>query len=532
MIWLRKNIDPRFILNVIILLFIQVFIANRILIMGRFEWYFDDIYSFNLLQNRQVQIFAILIIMLLVANYIPFKHNHWLHQSSWSALEHGKGLRILVMIAVFIITWAFTSYGYNYYFNQSHYWDRLLLIGLAILVYINPIFAIPFTMVTYVASYQFMYLAPYSYTDKQLLFEFLALFGFFSIARPFTRGYTVDFVFVALCMIGAYYYFPGIEKLHIGADSSLSWAFDNKLHHYVVFSYQKNWLSFRSQELVYAIADFVDFLRVPFQLFTLFVEVGVLFILVLRRRGAMIILLSLIMLHTGIMLSAGVFFWKWISLDAGMIWFLWKFGNDDEIATIFKPVPVILSVIIIASGTLFFDVIHLGWWNSPIHTYYKFDVIDTQGDRYDLAYSQLQPYDFAITQNRLHFVNDNLSITGVNGGISAELYEQSLTLTLEDVPDFIQTHGTNRYNSVKAEGLKELLRVYAYNFNQNYQSFFVPSLIQPPLHINSQPRDDAYNFKYPITEVRIRAIVSFYDGDEVHIVTDDLIHTMPITVSE
>ena len=74
MIWLRKNIDPRFILNVIILLFIQVFIANRILIMGRFEWYFDDIYSFNLLQNRQVQIFAILIIMLLVANYIPFKH--------------------------------------------------------------------------------------------------------------------------------------------------------------------------------------------------------------------------------------------------------------------------------------------------------------------------------------------------------------------------------------------------------------------------------------------------------------------------
>lgn len=530
---LRQRISIRFLINVVILLVVQVFVAREILIPGGFEMYFQDIFSVNLLRMRPVQFFAILVIVLLLLNTVKFQQNRWLSQWSWSALEQGKALRMLVMAVVFIMMWAFASYGYNYYYNQPHYWDRLLLVLLAILVYINPLFVIPFTMVCYFISYQFIFPVAYSYTDKQLLFEFLALFGFFVAVRPFTRGRTMDFIFMGLCMIGAYYYFPGIEKLHVGADSSINWVLDNKLHHYVVFSYEKGWLAFRSQELVYTIADIVQALRVPFQLFTVIMEVGALFIVLLRRRGAVVILLLAILLHTGIMISSGVFFWKWITLDGAMAWFIWRYGNHEDIAPIFKPFPIMLSVIIIASGTLFFDVIHLGWWNSPIHSYYKFDVIDTQGNTYDLAYSQLQPYDFAITQNRLRFVNDNTTFSGVNGGVgNPESFIQSRDLVLEDVPEFIADHGVNHYNPTRAEGLRDLLRVYAYNFNTNYQAFFLPSLIHPPLHINSQPFSDAYNFEYPIAEVRIRWIESFYDGDEVHIIRDDVIDSMPITIRD
>ena len=531
--YLRKNIRYRFIFNIAVLLLIQVFVAGEILIPGGFEGYFQEIYSVNLLRMRPVQVFAVLVIILLALNYVKFSRNRWLHQWSWSALEHGKGLRVLVMAVVLIMMWAFAAYSYNYYYNQPHYWDRLLLLLLAVLVYINPLFIIPFSMVCYFASYQFMYPVAYSFTDKQLLFEFMALFGFFVVVRPFTRGRTMDFIFVGLCMIGAYYYFPGIEKLHIGSDSSVNWIFDNDLHHYIVFSYEKGWLSFRSQELVYAMADFVETFKVPFQLFTVLVEAGALFIVLLRRRGAIIILLLASLLHIGIMLSSGVFFWKWITLDAAMAWFLWRYGSSHEIANIFKPIPVVLSVIIIASGSLFFDVIHLGWWNSPIHTYYKFDVVDTEGNQYDFAYSQLQPYDFAITQNRLHFVNDNVSITGVNGSLGdPELFAKSNSLTLGEVSGFIHENGINRYRELRAEGLRELLRVYAFNFNTNYQPFFLPALIRPPMHINSQPFPDAYNFEHPISEVHIRWIESFYDGDVVHIVRDEIIESMQITIPD
>jgi hypothetical protein len=530
--WLKKNIDIRFVINIAILLLLQVFVAREILIHGRFEWYFQDVFLFNLLRMRLVQLFAVFVIILLAMNYIPIKHNRWLHKWNWDALEHGKGLRVLVMVAVFILTWAFSTYGYNYYFNQPHYFDRLLLVFLALLVYVNPIFAIPFAMIAYVISYQFRFPIGFSYTDKQMIFEFVALFGFFVAVRPFTQGRTVDFVFVSLCLIGAYYYFPGIEKLHVGADSPINWITDNNLHHYVPFTYEKGWLSFRSQDLVYRMTDIVSFLRVPFQVFTIVVEIGALFIILVKRRGTIVLLLLLILLHVGIMVSTGIFFWKWIVLDGAIAWFIWRYGNSEEIATIFKPIPIMLSLIIIASGSIFFRVSHLGWWNSPIHSYYKFDVIDTQGDRYDYPYSLLQPYDFVMTQNRLHYINKNKTVTGTAGESDLRTYLPSLSLELKDVPDFIEEHGRVRYNETVAEGLRDVLRVYAFNLNTNRQSVFIPSLIPAPLHIISQVFDDAYNFEYPISEVRIRAVVSFYDDDGIHRISDEIIDTMYISIPD
>ena len=530
--WLQKNISIRFLINIIILLFLQVFVANKILIHGRFEWYFQDMFSLNLLRVRVVQVFAIFVIMLLALNYVPIKQNTWLHKWNWSAFEHGKGLRILVMICVFILTWAFASYSFNYFYNQPHYFDRILLVVLALLVYVNPIFAIPFTMIAYVISYQFSYPIGFSYTDKQMLFEFVALFGIYVALRPFTRGRTRDFIFIALCMIAAYYYFPGIEKLNVATNSPINWIWDNNLHNYIPFTYEQGWLAFRSQELVYTMTDIVAFFRVPFQIFTVVVEIGLLFIVSLKRRGTVVILILAILLHTGIWISTGIFFWMWIGLDGAMAWFIWRYGDREEIAYIFKPIPMALSLVIIASGSLFFDVIHLGWWNSPIHTYYRFDVIDTQGDRYDFSYSQLQPYDFVLTQNRLYYINKDKTITGSAGESDIGTFLASVSLELNDVPAFIEEFGKNRYDAASAERLKELLRVSAYNMNLNYRSTFIPSLIPAPLHIESQLRDDSYNFAYPISELHIRAIVSFYDGDKIHIISDKVVSSLSITVPE
>lgn len=529
---LKAHISIRFLINVAILLILQVILAGQLLVEGRFEWYFQDVFSINLLRMRPVQAIALVTLILLVLNYLPLARNRLLHQFSWSALEHGKRFRVVVMAAVLIMTWAFASYGYNYYYNQAHYLDRLSLVVLAILVYVNPLFAIPFTMVCYLISYQFMFPIGFAYTDKQMLFEFLALFGVFVAVRPVTRGRTMDFVFVGMCMIGAYYYFPGIEKLHIGAGSPINWVFDNDLQQYVIFSYEKGWLAFRSQELVYSIADFMAVFRVPAQIFTVIIEVGGIFLLV-RRRITVVFLIGAIMLHTGIMLASGVFFWKWIVLDGAMAWFIWRYGDSDEIKQIFNPVSTMLGIMIIASGVLFFDVIHLGWFNSPIHNYYKFEVIDTEGDSYDFAYSYLQPYDFPITQNRLHFVSPYPSITAVNGSINdPNIYAQSRFQTRDTVEDFITANSTDSFDEKKAEQLRDLLRVYAYNINTNRQSLFLPALIQPPLHINSQPFPDAYNFEHPIAEVKIHAITSFYDGDTVYTLQDVVTDTMPITIPE
>ncbi|HFA47623.1 MAG TPA: hypothetical protein ENJ95_01240, partial [Bacteroidetes bacterium] len=53
----------------------------------------------------------------------------------WEVFNHGKSVRFLVVLATVILAWVFSTYDFNLYFNQGHYIDRLLLLGLVLLVY-------------------------------------------------------------------------------------------------------------------------------------------------------------------------------------------------------------------------------------------------------------------------------------------------------------------------------------------------------------------------------------------------------------
>ena len=69
--------------------------------------------------------------------------------SSWQMLEHGTVLRIFILFLAFVVAWPFVTYGYNYYFGQGHYLDRLVIALLLPLIWWRPVFVFPFLLLIY-----------------------------------------------------------------------------------------------------------------------------------------------------------------------------------------------------------------------------------------------------------------------------------------------------------------------------------------------------------------------------------------------
>ena len=58
----------------------------------------------------------------------------------WADVAYGVQWRPWLFLLVVILTWTYTTYGYNLYFNQGHYWDRALLLLFAIAIWWRPAF--------------------------------------------------------------------------------------------------------------------------------------------------------------------------------------------------------------------------------------------------------------------------------------------------------------------------------------------------------------------------------------------------------
>ena len=79
--------------------------------------------------------------------------------------------KVIIGVCIFVLTWSFSLYEYNYYFNQWHLFDRVLLITLGILSIRYPFIIIFFVIQAICISKQFTFpkVLIYTYTDKKII---------------------------------------------------------------------------------------------------------------------------------------------------------------------------------------------------------------------------------------------------------------------------------------------------------------------------------------------------------------------------
>ena len=159
--WLKDFPKRPLYLRILLLLLIYVFL-DRVLMRttvlpasSYYEPFILEAFFKTALTNK-----LNLLLLPIVACLIFFRKRTW---TPWQDFPKGKYLRFLLTLTTAILAWKFSTYDYNLFFDQTHYYDRFLLLAFIPLVYWRPVFVFPFLLVLLPIIGQFTKLPGFSW---------------------------------------------------------------------------------------------------------------------------------------------------------------------------------------------------------------------------------------------------------------------------------------------------------------------------------------------------------------------------------
>ena len=327
--------------------------------------YFEPVIFIQVISRLSLVNIALLVIPLLM---LSARGRLW---RNWS--KEMQSIRVLVGVVCLLLAWWFATYDYNLYFDQGHYVDRILIIGLALLVIWKPGFVLPFLLVLLPVLWQFNYpIGGYSITQVNLPVNLLKVFVVTFSAQVITGNNDQnDFWYMTICLIGAFYLAPGIGKIELG------WMFYPHLDILVVSSYFVGWLGFLPLDQISLLATKLAPLNIILIGFTLVAECGVL-IALWNRRTLQLWLCTWIALHIGILLASGILFWTWIVIDLTLLLLLFK--SELLSLQIFTWRHFLVAPATMLIGIVIFRPTNLSWYDVPVSYTYSLEAQTNDGE--------------------------------------------------------------------------------------------------------------------------------------------------------
>ncbi len=394
----------------------------------------------------------------------------------WEALPFGRRFRVLALLVSGVLAWSFGTYNYNAHFDQSHLFDRLLVIALVGLVAWRPAFIWAFVLSLLPLYWQFASpIGGASMIEPLLLVRVLLLLGVAYLGRSLAaRVRGTDVVFLIVILIASAYWASGIGKLGLE-----NWLADDRPYYLLYASHANGWLSHLSTGRIDQFANLLAAANMPVKLFTLAVEAGA--ILAVTGRGALrAFLIGCLLLHTGIFMSSGFFFWRWILLD-GAVLILFAGPRRVELP-IFTPAYIVLSILLIASGPVWSRPGKLAWRDAPLSYAYRFEAETADGVRYNLPPRFFEPYGYQFTLSNFLYLVDAPRLDIVTGATSGRVAGALADAqTLEDVLQIEEELGRVRFEPYQAEQLDAFLRRFVPVRSSRSTSIVKDLLQAPPL---------------------------------------------------
>ncbi len=446
----------------------------------------------------------------------------------WQAMELGTIVRWLALANCVALAWAYSTYPYNYWLDRPHDLDRFLLFVLPWFVLWHPGFLGVFLAHAWVMAGQFNEPLQYSWTDKLLLYEVLLLLFVFVWLTLVTRRGLLPFVAAALCLVALYYVVPAGGKLALG------WLARNDQAN-IVFSawHQNGWLDGLGPGGRDRVVALVQVAAPLLKLATLVCEIGVV-IMLAHRRVAVGLLLACAAMHVGILLTTGIFFWKWIVLDASLAAVVWWLPAGDA-RRLFGPVAAAVGVGIVA----ILLVTHrrpvvLAWYDSPMAFQFRIEAVGAGGTAYEVPPALLAPYDLPFAQGRFYYLTDIPMLVDCLGSTPRWDMVQALEAagTAEDLAAVRGVFGSTRTDAASAERFEELLRRYFRHRQRPRATSWMSRLPAPPQHIWTAPHQGegqvTYQGQEAIQGVRVRLREALFGDRELHLVRDEVIRVFPL----
>ena len=385
-------------------------------------------------------------------------------------------IKYFILFIFSIYAWGIITLDYNLYFNQAYHGDRIILLTLFVLSFRFPLAFIYFIILSLIFLNQVSYPSfglkfPEAYVYIKPLLEVSILFIIFMFLKKIYKKLSIlAFFIVVLCFHASNYFIPGLGKMLI-SEHYIDWIWLNDLGNILMAKYSQGWLSeFVALETMEVIIGWVSTVTIPMQLFALTIQAVVLFVFI-KKRFAIILFVSFELLHLGIFMATGIFFWKWILLNFAIIYVV-KNLNPDDIKRVFNYKVMLFAMPFIMFGYGFFHSYWLAWYDTPLHSYNQIYATTEDGERYEIDINLFAPYDRVFYRNTLNCFIDR-PIKGNwdtnNKNIMRELTSLSKEKDYSDIKkqiyNFEKEYGQNDFNQLEQEKFINFLKTSFKNLN-------------------------------------------------------------------
>jgi hypothetical protein len=205
------------------------------------------------------------------------------------------------------------------------------------------------------------------------------------------------------------------------------------------------------------------------------------------------------LLHIGIFISSGIFFWKWIILNA-LLYTAVIYMSDDLINAIYSKTSFYISVMIIVTSMWTFKPFKLAWFDTGTTWRYEFVAETTDNQTFTLQPEFWAPYDITFAQARFNYVDQYPVLLGTFGTVSIvrdsayEIYKNFMEVPDEEILSYIDKNGKKVYSDGKKERLQSFVQTFIVNYNnkQDAKNKYILK-IGPPYHIYQFPQDGTDN---------------------------------------
>lgn len=453
-------------------------------------------------------------------------------QTSWGAFgAMALPLKIIALTAAGVMTWQYATYARNFHVDRLHLIDRLVLVALFASIALHPLAIPAFVVSAIIIIRQFDHpgCVRYSWTQTLLPFDVL---GVMAVAIPCVATGAVDPAGAVIAIVGvqvASYVIAGLAKLRLPVGPAW-WILRNPLGNLLMTAGANGFRARASEDRLARTARTVNKCSVMLALGTLLIELGA-GLMLLDYRLAIALTAGYLLLHTGILLASGIFFWKWMVVDVAILASLTMIVGAGHGEAVFGLWPFLVTTGIIVLAPWICRPSWLGWTDSGFANFFRFEVVTPMGDRLEIPRNAFEPFDVSFCQSRFYFLASRPSLVGTFG-CNTRLDDRATTLTQDLLaskgdPDAIgrirQLAGRRTHRAGAAEALEQLVRRRV----QTLGSRGPWARLTPPKHILVSSRMSAFTGREPIDRIDIRYVETCFDGERNRVITDEVVRSIP-----
>lgn len=437
----------------------------------------------------------------------------------WIDIDDGKKYRNFIIAVLLLLVWPNLTREYNFYYDQPHTWDRVVLLLLMLAVWFTPALAPATLFYTVMLQRQMANPLHEDMTDWLLIFELLTLFSVYLYMNIGRRIRMQHFLLCALCLIGSFYLNPGLSKFH--ASPELSWVNDNRLANMFVAGRSHNWLSFIPLESIGGFAAFLADNQKVMAWGIIALECAGVLIFV-HRRLTLLLLPLFASIHALIFAFTGILFWKWVCLDL-FLFLLLRSLDRERTRQLFLPgivLPVAASLAIWFAPGNWFKPPRLVWYTAKVNRIYHFEAETKSGKVHVISPDFMAPYDKTFGQNDFWYLDGQRHLAGIYGGTAYSVFKAvQATTNREQLEAVFASHGYLQPNQHFTGVFDKLIVRFFTNLNRRGKRGYWPSYFAPPHHIQSQWPGEVMEIGEPVVKVRVLVERTYFDGKTVSIYT-------------